>query len=198
MNMSNIKNMNINIINQVPVQPGINNNYMMQGSLDNEEFINNFSKLNMRNESGYGVKSKKDMAYNYYFGQPGGDSGNMGINYDNPGMPTGIPNFPEDSNLEYDNPNFFNQMQMPNQSVQPNAYFDQRNIMGFNPNQQMNMNTPNKGKYYNEKNNFNKGQFNKGFGNKNFKNNGNGYNNRNKYSMGNNNDQSNIIFIKII
>jgi len=190
MSMSNIKNMNINIINQVPIQPGLGNNHRMQGNFDNEEFTSNFSKLNLRNETGYG-NSKKDMAYNYYFGHPGGDSSNININYDNPGIPIPTQNLPKELQLSYENQNFLNQK--PISSGHSNKLYEQRNNMGINSNQHINMDTTNKGKYSNEKNHYNRGQFNKGFTNNGNKNNGNGFNNRNKYSLENNSEQSNII-----
>jgi hypothetical protein len=186
MNMSNIKNMNINIINQLPIQSGVGNNYMMQGNLNNEELISNFSKLNMRNETAYGQKSKKDMAYNYYFGQPDGESNNIGVNYDNLGIPVPMQNFNEEPIYGYESPNFLNQI-----SNNQNNFFDNR--IGINSSQQMNMDSQHKGKYINEKNNYNREFSNKGFTNKGFNNKGNGFNNRNKYSSGNNSDLSNNI-----
>ncbi len=196
--MSNINNMNINIINQIPMQTG--NNYMMQGNLDNEEFINNFSKLNLKKESGYAQKSKKDMAYNYYFGYPGAESNSV----DNSGI--GSPNnYPDEG--ENENSYYSNQMQMQMQMNQPKTYFDQGmpNRMGMNqnqnyqgamnikPNQQFNNdNFYNKhGQNMNPKGQFgghNQGQG--GYNNKNYKNHGGNF--RNKYVMGKGGDQSTI------
>lgn len=85
--MSNINNMNINIINHIPMKSPAHLNYLMNNRGDeNEELINNFSKMNIKSDSvinsqmsGMNMENqslskppgKKDMAYNYYFGAQG-------------------------------------------------------------------------------------------------------------------------------
>jgi hypothetical protein len=72
--MNNINNMNINIFNQIPSNPQKNLNLIMNSNavVENQDLLENFSRLNVGNES-YNLNnpSKKAIAYNYYFGGGG-------------------------------------------------------------------------------------------------------------------------------
>jgi hypothetical protein len=59
--------MSINIINQVPIKSPLN--IPSDGIQDNDDFVNNFNQLSLKKEQGStSGGSKKDLAYNYYFG----------------------------------------------------------------------------------------------------------------------------------
>lgn len=71
--MNNINNMNINIFNPMPVNPA-KNLMMNQTALDNQDLLENFAKMNVKNDSDVfnNNSNKRAIAYNYYFG--GGDN----------------------------------------------------------------------------------------------------------------------------
>lgn len=184
-NMNNINNMNINIINQIPMK------------LDNNDLINNFNKLNLNkdtsnmnnlsNSSGI----KKDLAYNYYFG------GGVGVN---PGSGDVINRsmmnsqnlndfaYVEEEFAGGSNMNFFGRLEDVDNQVNYNYknmntinkpsddYYNDNQIMMQNPNfgqQQHRM----IGNMYDQNQNFNKMKYNdNNFKKNNFK--GNNFNNK--------------------
>ena len=146
--------MNINIINQIPLNTANSLNFSQgTASMDNEDFINNFSNMSIRKESlsvsnnSSSPSKKKDLAYNYYFGDQAGvntaglEGGNSAYERNFNLIPNlqKVQNFNNYQNLQTSN----NNPQYPirnNQNSQyfqnpiPNSNFNNGNGNGYNIN----------------------------------------------------------------
>ena len=125
--MNNIGNMNINIYNQIPgnTQNFYNRNVDGNNQKDNENLIDDFSRLNFNNDPRYPINpTKKTIAYNYYFGGEGGNNIDLQIELNNPTEN----NFEKIPNISNDYFYKNNSQFMPNiQSSQQN------NFTNYNP-----------------------------------------------------------------